>query len=420
MKVIIPPPELIGHPDILAMLQGFYSRSHLSIEARIRELSEGITDPDKIRDSLKRYYVNYNHESIGDCGDIPVFIEGVSMLTTVALQTHPLYNGQESSTRYIDFGAQARPAYADEFYDRWLDLYKRALPLLIERFATSNPEYSEAGAKAAAFDVARGLLPIGVQTQLSFKGSIRVLREQTARLMQHPLKVVRDDAPAILQALYYRFPGLFADEAQTKIKTEYDWFLTEAEYTLAEKVQDDASWIAARSDYSPTALKMLGTRTGVFGLDYASFRDLQRHRNAHIRILPLLGSEGARNIPAFHPWYVQNLPEEIRQTAFVLRDAMREWANADLSRIDTLVTSLPMMSMVDGSITLDIPQLQYMSKLRTARTVHPTLRSMMAVMVHEVVSDYPSLEGFFTVHEGPNDYAKRGTQTILKDGEAIQ
>ena len=56
---------------------------------------------------MSQFYVGYGHKSIGDCGSITIFIEGCSMLAAKAIQDTKLYNGQEASTRYIDFSQQA-------------------------------------------------------------------------------------------------------------------------------------------------------------------------------------------------------------------------------------------------------------------------------------------------------------------------
>ena len=90
------------HPEDLAMLQALYSRSPASV----------VTHLDKLKQSgsgkfMENYYVGYGHASIGDCGATTVFIEQVSMLVAKAMQDNPLYNGQEASTRYLDFSQQS-------------------------------------------------------------------------------------------------------------------------------------------------------------------------------------------------------------------------------------------------------------------------------------------------------------------------
>jgi len=133
-------------PEIISMLQAFYSRSPKSIRIRLEELGyipnrdewiisvlsewigdllgnegrneenakdferfEGIieefrgADKRGIQEKLEMFYVNYGHKSIGDCGYFTIFIEDVSILAAKVIQDNPLYSGQEASTRYMDF-----------------------------------------------------------------------------------------------------------------------------------------------------------------------------------------------------------------------------------------------------------------------------------------------------------------------------
>ena len=110
------------HPEDLAMLQALYSRSPASV----------VTHLDKLKKSgsgnfMSQYYVGYGHASIGDCGATTVFIEQVSMLVAKAVQDNSLYNGQEASTRYLDFSKQTvvdpynHPASA-AIQSRWMEI----------------------------------------------------------------------------------------------------------------------------------------------------------------------------------------------------------------------------------------------------------------------------------------------------------
>jgi len=88
-------------PEAEAMLQALHSRSVGGLQSHLKILSE--KGPDNF---MKNFYVGYGHKSIGDCGTASIFIEGVSMLASKAVQDWPLYSGQESSTRYVDFQTQ--------------------------------------------------------------------------------------------------------------------------------------------------------------------------------------------------------------------------------------------------------------------------------------------------------------------------
>ena len=84
-----------------AMLQALYSRDPASVYAHLKTIAE--KGPEKF---MASFYVGYGHKSIGDCGTVTLFIEGISMLTAKAIQDWMLYAGQEVSTRYVDYSSQ--------------------------------------------------------------------------------------------------------------------------------------------------------------------------------------------------------------------------------------------------------------------------------------------------------------------------
>src|SRR6185369_12087365 len=88
-------------PESEAMLQALHSRSIGGLRGHLEVLERRGAD-----NFMKNFYVGYGHKSIGDCGTVSLFIEGVSMLVAKAIQDWPLYSGQEASTRYIDFQIQ--------------------------------------------------------------------------------------------------------------------------------------------------------------------------------------------------------------------------------------------------------------------------------------------------------------------------
>ena len=59
-------PEIIqGDPEVVSMLQAFYSRSHKPISDRLEELTADTKQT--VKEALKKYYLNYGHASIADC-----------------------------------------------------------------------------------------------------------------------------------------------------------------------------------------------------------------------------------------------------------------------------------------------------------------------------------------------------------------
>src|SRR5271168_1857432 len=206
------------HPEDLAMLQALYSRSPASVVGHLEKLKA--SGSGKFMDN---YYVGYGHASIGDCGATTVFIEQVSMLVAKAVQDNPLYNGQEASTRYLDFSKQAlvdpynHPA-SKQILDRWMEIYNHVLPLLVTGLEKQRPfdpaQYRNEKSwkntlQARAFDIARSLLPLGTTTLLSWSTTLRQARDNLRRLKHHPLPEVRDAARNIFAKIVGKYPHSF-------------------------------------------------------------------------------------------------------------------------------------------------------------------------------------------------------------------
>jgi hypothetical protein len=85
-------------PEESAMSQAIYARKPKSILYTIlRILEKGA------QNFMSMFYSGYGHNSIGDCGTLTLYFENISMLAAKAMQAWSLYNGQEASTRYLDF-----------------------------------------------------------------------------------------------------------------------------------------------------------------------------------------------------------------------------------------------------------------------------------------------------------------------------
>jgi hypothetical protein len=149
-----------------SMLQAFYSRSGDSILFKLAEMGVSRLDVNSsYEDRLAKYFVQYNHESIGDCANLTICVENVPLPVAKLIQADPLYNGQESSTRYIDFNTRL------ENYPEHKELYTKEVTRLTEKFISEG--MTEKSARIKAFDIARGILPLGTLTQLSWCASLR-------------------------------------------------------------------------------------------------------------------------------------------------------------------------------------------------------------------------------------------------------
>lgn len=226
MKVIV---HQEPHAEDNAALQAWYSRSNKSVtEHREKLAKEG---SGKFMD---RIFIQYGHESVGDLGTTTVYFEGVSMLAAKALEDTPLFNGQECSSRYIDFGSvEFRAGKYGKFEDRVFraqdemrKFYVQSLPRLVGVLKSQHPHdglvtetvYNKA-IQARAFDILRGFLPCGATTNVAWSGTLRTFKERLELLMHHPLHEVYFAAAWAYACLHEKYPNSFRADYAAVFKT---------------------------------------------------------------------------------------------------------------------------------------------------------------------------------------------------------
>ena len=334
---------IADNPEDNAMLQAMYSRSDKSIKERIKDLEK--LDSGKF---MSQYYVGYGHGSIGDCGSVTVYIEEVSMVASVAIQHHMLYNGQEMSTRYIDFrnqgfynplsGTEHERTFA-ELYEKFREFYVSVQDDLTDRYAKEYPYsmYSADGVnervwrnavKAKALDKAREFIPVCTHTSLSLHGSISALRDNATRLLSidyDGLTETAEIAKGLIDTLAENVPNSVG-EMEDFIKTADkilpacfvldDFGLNETNSTTSAKVvslsspdipdSDELSYhhalrscLRTGGDKTrfPIGVSILDPRITVLGvMSYGAYRDVHRHRTLYRDCsLPTLSSSKFSN-----------------------------------------------------------------------------------------------------------------------------
>lgn len=85
---------MLQNPENQAMLMSLNSRSAGGFFKNLNEILERGAEK-----FMEIYFVNYGHKSIGDCGVVAMWIDGLSMVATKQFESWPLYSGQETSTR---------------------------------------------------------------------------------------------------------------------------------------------------------------------------------------------------------------------------------------------------------------------------------------------------------------------------------
>jgi thymidylate synthase ThyX len=449
------------HPEDLAMLQALYSRSPASVVAHLEKLKA--SGSGKFMD---QYYVGYGHASIGDCAATTVFIEQVSMLVAKAVQDTPLYNGQEASTRYLDFSKQSivdpyNSSVSNKIQLRWMEIYNRILPLLFEglkkRYPFDAGEYKgekiwQNALKARAFDIARSLLPIGTTTLLSWTTSLRAARDHLRRLKHHPLPEIRSVAQSLFLELLKKYPHSFdAADMETSGNPGEAYaatFASRNNFASAEDLwrqfaltkdemksiqagdivvrsktvdieslrRNESPVLSMRPKFAPLPrrLEAYGCYSFLFLIDFGSFRDLQRHRNGLCPI-PLIDGKFGLN-----PWYLEQFAEHLstEDSAQLTRDIAAQFASiADLPRQGIDATPMlnqyffPMGTQVLAEVSYSVPETVYVGELRSGKMVHPSLRPIAQKMLKVLERDIPGI-ALYGDMEKDSWSAKRGEQTI--------
>lgn len=459
-------------PETIAMLQAFYSRSSKPIRERLELF--GQDDEVKVKAALNQFYIQYSHASIGDCGSTTIFIEGVSHFVAKAIQDTASYRGQESSTRYISYENQP---YVNPFKDTdyeeeadavilgWYNIYHKYLPHVVEglraRYPKQNHEAETVWNKAIsarAFDIMRGYLPAASTTQLSWHTDLRQARDNIKKLINHPLSEVR----AVVRELHKELITKYGSSFSRADVTNNDWleeiqdlaFYQSMLQTFKGNGYRDYEGIQIADDLEPylrepdssnlptfaykvvKALKTRPKKTQLpryfetlgrirfkFDIDFGSWRDLQRHRNAIIPMpdLPKASLGAYFNI---HIWYVTQVRDSVNNDVWCefvkdLADIMQttKQVGAVLRREHheekELAYLMPLGVGIKASLDCSLPQILYMLELRTSQTVHPTLRAPMIAIAKYMEQTYPDIALYADLDDDKWSI-KRGTQDIVK------
>lgn len=377
-----------------AMLQALHSRSTGGLRSHLQVLAEKGAD-----NFMEKFYVGYGHHSIGDCGDTTIFIEGVSMPAVKAVQDNPLFRGQESSTRYLDFSKQPfiDPTGTDkgkrllekqrQFYIDAQEPTRQWLKKLHPKNEGEKQSIYGKAIDARTFDITRSLLPAGASTNFAWHTDLRQAADKLMFLTHHPLPEVRNMASAIKEALQKHHPHSFGHDIPDYTE-KYQDLIAEYYYYHEPDCPDEPTINFDNIDRNelnkfeelftkrppktglPKFIGQAGTLDIRYQLDYGSFRDIQRHR-AITQRLPLLTTE-----LGFNQWYIDNLPKTVRDK---LPDHLnlieRTIGELDIPR-ELQQYFIPIGYNTSNRFTGDLPATIYMVEIRDSRFVHPTLQKV--------------------------------------------
>ena len=203
-------------PSINAYLGARYSRSADSILDIAKEIIESGTDA---ADRLEKIFHGYGHKSVGDMADLFVCIENIPMFTAMKIfYLNSVISGQERSTRYQNFESpefikipkelckdeKIRKEYEKIMLKQMSDyrtLLKSTRTALKDYFKINEENMAEVSAwKSRSFDVARYLLPYGLQTSMAAVMSARNWSELISYLSAND-SVVDNEVASLLMNL---------------------------------------------------------------------------------------------------------------------------------------------------------------------------------------------------------------------------
>lgn len=450
-------------PEAQAMIIAKYSRSYESVRGWI-PTSQGETESLKKRMGVT--FLGYGHKSVGQLGHTTIFFEGVSQLAAKAIEDDQLFNGQESSTRYIDYSTQPmvcidfHPEYdalIREYQEKFRALYIKALPLVRERLGKEYPfqmstekpiaigEQSasaiaekvakdrkvwENTIKARTFDICRGLLPAGSVTNVAFTGTFDLINDHFGKMLFHPSSEMRMIADRALASVRSMYGHAINDNDALKERFSYvadnpkSWFYPRIQdqpnfrvvmdvegealrdAPLARSILQREKWDMVPRDVSENFRFRLGGK-----MDFGAFRDLHRHRNG-IVLMPLLTPE-----LGFHPWYLKEWPVEVAAEAVALLSSLENLIPAIFNMEVQLQYAVPMGARVRVQYDCGLNQAAYLLELRSGKTVHQTLRQW----THDVYADMSSYNRYgqlaakiYPDLDKDNFTLKRGTQTFAE------
>lgn len=167
----------------------------------------------KASDFLKKWWVDYGHNSLKDADRIRFAIEWVSQVFTKVIESPfpSLWDFQEKSTRYIHFWKESLVFPPDlEKFKYWNEIkeitnelianYLEYLPKvksvleknkIVNRAEFSSDRSYDNTLNAKTFDIVRYLLPSNVSTSLWASFSTRTLESHLSWMMSHPLEEVK-------------------------------------------------------------------------------------------------------------------------------------------------------------------------------------------------------------------------------------
>ena len=389
-------------PELQSALGATLSRDPSSIKERLEKIIKNEKIKDRIMDV---YFKKYGHNSIGDMGFYIFSVEGLSMKGAFHLLENQLFNGQEASTRYLDFskmGYLPVNSEIDKYSEKMFKIYTK-LEKDLQKYFVQSENLDPKEAEPKAFDIAGAFLPISARTNVFWVGSIRTyigqirklnsLGEEEKEIGEAMEKIAEIITPHSIRKVGFDYLKEEIEFQQKLIKKEYRKNKKEIISFSAFDLKNFKSEIKGKIK-NVNALSYFGNINYFDELDFRSARDIHRHRS--FRLNTVVDFKAGK----IEEFYLNQIPKEFRKE---FEKELKEMIKK-LKKIEFGYYALPMAIKFPYTISGDLLAWLYFLNLRSGNKVHPTVISMVK-KVGEKIEKKLGLKNIYQRNE--TDYSLR-------------
>ncbi|MDE0243314.1 MAG: FAD-dependent thymidylate synthase [Candidatus Kaiserbacteria bacterium] len=442
-------------PETYAAIGASLSRNPSPLRARLGEL----TDLQKKR-IIGRYFRDYGHNSVGEMGHLFLSVEDISMLAAMQLISFARFQGQEASTRYIDFSEvrYTLPSQMQEdqgvhdLMHAWFDLYSEVNERLVEHYVTKEG-MKEGQARPRAFDIAGAFLPSAAKTSVVIACDIRNLIEHARKLRSYEGEEIQHISRHLLAVIDHLCPNsvrsIDMEESvsndtdrhavsffEGELQRSFEGFRNsdpEPRWTLRPWELRPKLWGKTREEIirllRSEEVGRYGQVTCAGRVSFRSLRELMRHR-PNVKIWSFAWRErGTSSTPAwrdesetlyppqFCPWYLLRIPDTHQEG---IRERVQQlMATTTAIGIESYVRTvgrkpagvlLPMGAEVLFELTATLDKWMYLLHLRSGLKVHPEVRNVIRSWGREICDGLgfePEDLGLKYLETPETDYGRR-------------
>jgi thymidylate synthase ThyX len=438
-------------PEESAMVQSLNSRSAGGFWINLMKVTK-----EGAEKFMSAFYSGYGHKSIADCGSTSATFDGISMLAAKEIQNWWAYNGQETSTRYID---TTELGYIDplgtevskRIVEKWFAFYIKAIEPLKEHLRIVRPKKEDEDEEkyekmifTRTCDILGSFLPAGAKTNASCHMELRQWDDKLSWMKYHPLVEISQIANATLEGMIERYESTFKrkptrNDAELIARGKREEYRLSSRETVAYQHVSDYESIEIYQKATrgfkfmvnflhdsflkgiyrelvesrpekveiPKIVNECGSFRIQFLIDFRSHRDLQRQRSALQRV-PLLTTE-----IGFEQWYLDQLPEYLRIEALdLIKEQCAEIESLDCDKF-TKQYYIAMGFKVLDTFTVSLSDLIYIIELRTPTTVHPTARAIALKMYRSLKVNLPDFVKIYANESEDDLDIKRADQDLF-------